>query len=71
MAHEERFTATSLDSLQAAIDVAFEQIPGGPEGVKHARIEEQRLEGGGVVGRTQYIVSVVSEPPRREESKAT
>lgn len=58
MTEAEHFTAMSLESLQAAIDEAFQQVPGGPEGVKAARIVEQRVEGGGFVGRTQYIVTI-------------
>jgi flavin-binding protein dodecin len=58
MAVEEKFEATSFESLQAAADAAFDQVPAGPEGLKQARIAEQSLEEGGFVGRRQYRVTL-------------
>jgi hypothetical protein len=56
VAEHERYAAISYESLQAAADDALSQMPGGPEGLKRARIVEQRLQAGGVVGRTEYVV---------------
>jgi flavin-binding protein dodecin len=58
MANEGRYTATSFESLQAAADEALQQVPAGPEGLKNATIVAQRLEAGGIVGRTQYTVTL-------------
>jgi flavin-binding protein dodecin len=58
MAEHERYAAISFESFQAAADDALSQMPGGPEGLKRAKVVEQRLQAGGVVGRTQYAVSV-------------
>ena len=61
MAEQERYTATSFESLQAAADEALQQVPGGPEGFKSTKIVEQRLQAGGIVGRTQYTVTLEAD----------
>ena len=58
MAANGRYEGTSFESLQAAADEAFDQVPDGPEGLKRARIAEQSLEEGGFVGRRQYKVTL-------------
>jgi hypothetical protein len=57
------FTATSLESFEAAAIAALGQMPGGPEGIKSARIVEQEVSEGGFVGRPQYRVTVVATSP--------
>jgi flavin-binding protein dodecin len=63
MAANGKYEATSFESLQAAADEAFNQVPAGPEGLKQARIVEQSLEEGGFVGRRQYKVTVEAGAP--------
>jgi flavin-binding protein dodecin len=58
MVEEECYTGTSFESFEDATRQAFQQVPAGPEGLKRARIVEQALEEGGIVGRTQYKVTV-------------
>ena len=58
MAAEGKYEATSFESLQDAANKAFDQVPAGPEGLKRARVAEQSLEEGGVVGRRQYKVTL-------------
>lgn len=58
MTEQSQYTATSFESLQAAADEASDMVPGGAEGMKLARIVEQKLEAGGIVGRTQYTITV-------------
>ena len=58
MAQQGQYTATSFESLQAAADEALQQVPAGPEGFKSAKVVEQRLQAGGIVGRTQYTVTI-------------
>ena len=56
MAEHDRFVGFSSESLEAAANAALDLMPAGPEGLKRARIVEQRLQAGGVVGRTEYVV---------------
>ena len=58
MAANGKYEATSFESLQDAANKAFDQVPAGPEGLKRARIAEQSLEEGGIVGRRQYKVTL-------------
>jgi flavin-binding protein dodecin len=53
-----KYEATSFESLQDAANKAFKEVPAGPERLKRARIAEQSLEEGGVVGRRQYKVTL-------------
>ena len=50
MADHERYAAISFESLQTAAEDALSQMPGGPEGLKRAKIVAQRLQAGGDVG---------------------
>jgi hypothetical protein len=61
------FTATSLESFEAAAIDALGQIPGGPEGTKSARVVEQEISEGGFVGRPQYRVTVVTRASASDE----
>jgi hypothetical protein len=56
MAEHERFAGFSSESLQAAADAALDEMPPGPEGLKRAKIVEQRLQAGGIAPGTEYIV---------------
>lgn len=51
-------TSTSLESFEKAAEEALMQLPSGPEGLRAARIDEFRIEQGGFVGKTQYIVTI-------------
>jgi flavin-binding protein dodecin len=67
MTDEVRVRATSLESFEAAIEAAFEQIePDGPERLATARVDSQTISRGGVVGSTQYHVELVQVPWKRE-----
>ena len=54
-------TCSSLESFEKAAEEALMQLPAGPEGLRSARIDELRIEQGGFVGRTQYIVTISTE----------
>ena len=59
---EHRVEATSLVSFEDAINQAFDQVPGDSngEGLASAEVAHMSLSKGGVVGRTQYHVVLVS-----------
>jgi flavin-binding protein dodecin len=56
-------TATSFESFEAAAMEALGQMPAGPEGLRSARVVDQEVSEGGVVGRPQYRVTVVTTSP--------
>jgi flavin-binding protein dodecin len=58
MAEHDRFVGFSSESLQHAADAALNEMPPGSEGLKRARIVEQRLQAGGIAPGTEYIVVV-------------
>lgn len=67
MAEKVRVRATSLESFEAAIEAAFEQIePDGPEGLATARVDSQTISRGGAVGSTQFHVELVQVPWKSE-----
>jgi flavin-binding protein dodecin len=58
MAEHDRFVGLSSESLEAAANAALDLMPAGPEGLKRARIVEQRLQRGGIAPGTEYIVFI-------------
>jgi hypothetical protein len=58
MTEHDRFAGFSSESLQAATEAALNEMPLGPEGLKRARIVEQRLQAGGIAPGTEYIVII-------------
>lgn len=51
-------TRMSLESFEKAAEEALLELPAGPEGLRSARVDEFRIEQGGFVGQTQFIVTV-------------
>jgi flavin-binding protein dodecin len=68
---EGRYTGTSFDSFQAAADEALSQVPPGPEGIKKGRIATQDMREGGVVGRRQYVVTIVGASSETDDGESS
>ena len=56
-------TATSFQSFAAAALDALRQTPEGPEGLRSGRVVELEVSEGGIVGRPQYRVTLVTTTP--------
>lgn len=70
MPEQLRSTGTSFESFEEAVNNAFAEIPGDParEGLAEADVARSWVTKGGVVGRTQYHVELVSR--KAGESRA-
>lgn len=68
MTEENSIIGTSFESFSDAAATAFAQVEGDPrrEGAATANVARMWLEKGGIVGRTQYRVELLTPSPIRE-----